>query len=279
GTLLNDRGKISAADLRSIKKLKEKGIPVFLMTGRHHGFAREICASVGFDYPICSSNGGHIYNYSTGETLFVKTIEDGINKRIYEYLCRERCNFIIYTREKIIFSSEQGDYSYWKRQNEISAEENRFTPRFITESGFDITKEKVVKYFILCESGKGKSPKKKPSAKELQEKLNGLFCGEAGGGDIRVSRSASNAVDINAAGVDKGAALKVLAEHYGFNIEGTLAMGDNENDAALLKAAGVPVAPAKAESEIKALAAYVTASCNDSPLTQVLKALYADTLE
>ncbi|MDR1389757.1 MAG: HAD family hydrolase [Treponema sp.] len=270
GTLLDNRGKISAADLLSIKKCKEKGIPFFLVTGRHHVFAKDICQKAGFEYPVCSSNGGHIYNYETGETLYLKTIEDGPSQKIYAYLNEHKLDFAAYTKEKVVFARKDGIFKYWKKQNENYKKENRFTPFFV-DTDFDIKKEAVVKYFISFDYAKPQKGKTRREAViDLEKVMNELFLPD----ELCISRSGPATLDINAAGVDKGAAFFILSRLYDFETEGALAMGDSCNDIGLLKAAGVAIAPAKAESGVKAIAAYISTTNNDSPLTHALTTLY-----
>ncbi|MDR2295365.1 MAG: HAD-IIB family hydrolase, partial [Clostridiales Family XIII bacterium] len=89
-----------------------------------------------------------------------------------------------------------------------------------------------------------------------------------------MSRSGAALLDINAAGVNKGEAARLLAERFGFRLEETLALGDSDNDAALLRAVGLPVAPQNADAAIKALAVYVTADHTDSPLSKAVSRLF-----
>jgi len=66
------------------------------------------------------------------------------------------------------------------------------------------------------------------------------------------------ALHITDPAVDKGSALVRVAEDMGIRPEEILAMGDSENDLEFLKVAGLKVAVANANSELKARADYVT---------------------
>ena len=70
-------------------------------------------------------------------------------------------------------------------------------------------------------------------------------------------------MEINAAGVDKGAGLLALAEQLGLPAGALMACGDGGNDTAMIQAAGLGVAMANAFPEVKAAAKFVTASNNE----------------
>ena len=81
--------------------------------------------------------------------------------------------------------------------------------------------------------------------------------------DLSVSSSLDQNVEINQGHANKGEALLALAKHLGIEREQTLAFGDGLNDLSMLKEAGVGVAMANACDEAKALADWVTLSCDE----------------
>jgi hypothetical protein len=80
---------------------------------------------------------------------------------------------------------------------------------------------------------------------------------------IEVVQGAPDNLEITAAGVDKGEALLALGRMLGIEREQILAVGDSENDRAMLQKAGVAAAMANAMPQIKAMADIVTDSDND----------------
>lgn len=75
----------------------------------------------------------------------------------------------------------------------------------------------------------------------------------------RVSHSFSSNryLELNPIGVDKGTALKQLVDYLHIPIEETMAIGDNDNDISMLKAAGISVAVANASDHVKEIVDYV----------------------
>ena len=78
-------------------------------------------------------------------------------------------------------------------------------------------------------------------------------------------------MEINAAGVDKGAGLLALAEQLGLPASALMACGDGGNDTAMVAAAGLGVAMANAFPEVKAAARYVTASNNEDGVARAVE--------
>ena len=89
----------------------------------------------------------------------------------------------------------------------------------------------------------------------------------------RCPASAKN-VEVTAAGVDKGEALRALADRLGVPHECTLAVGDSENDRAMLQKAGVAAVMANGMPEIRALAHLVSkADCDHDGVAEILETL------
>ena len=80
---------------------------------------------------------------------------------------------------------------------------------------------------------------------------------------IEAVQGAPDNVEVTAAGVDKGTALLALADRLGIPREATLAIGDSDNDRAMLARAGVAAVMANALPEIRALGDIVSTCDND----------------
>ena len=80
---------------------------------------------------------------------------------------------------------------------------------------------------------------------------------------IETVQGAPDNVEVTAQGVDKGTALLALADMLGIPREATLAIGDSDNDRAILARAGVAAVMANALPEIRALGDIVSTCDND----------------
>ena len=81
-------------------------------------------------------------------------------------------------------------------------------------------------------------------------------------------------IEVTAAGVDKGSALLALADLLGIQHENTLAVGDSENDRAMLEKAGIAAVMANGMPQIKAIGAIVSeADCNHDGVAELFRKL------
>ena len=77
-------------------------------------------------------------------------------------------------------------------------------------------------------------------------------------------------LEFTAQGVSKATGLRFLADYLGLTLAQTMAIGDSENDAEMLRAAGLGVAMGNAYPQVKALADAVT---DDNESDGVAKAI------
>ena len=91
---------------------------------------------------------------------------------------------------------------------------------------------------------------------------------------VEVVQGSPENIEVTAAGVDKGEALLTLADRLGIPRAQTLAVGDSENDRAMLEKAGVAAVMANGMPQIKALADLVTtADCDHDGVAEVFETL------
>ncbi len=85
-----------------------------------------------------------------------------------------------------------------------------------------------------------------------------------------ITYSANVLVEASPKGDNKGEALKFVANHYGIPIERTVAVGDNLNDLPMIEAAGVGIAVANADENLKKRAKVVTVSNDEGAIAKVI---------
>ena len=92
--------------------------------------------------------------------------------------------------------------------------------------------------------------------------------------EVEVVRGSPDDIEVTAAGVDKGEALLALAARLGIPRAQTLAVGDSENDRAMLQKAGVAAVMANGMPEIKALADLVSVNdCDHDGVAELFERL------
>src|SRR5262249_41274106 len=99
----------------------------------------------------------------------------------------------------------------------------------------------------------------------LREDLVGVI-----GGEARLVRTARRYLEIVPAAASKGAAMGRLAEHLGVPLARVVAVGDQENDLEMIRAAGLGVAMPHAPDDVRAAADRVAPSPEDGGLLALL---------
>ena len=81
-------------------------------------------------------------------------------------------------------------------------------------------------------------------------------------------------VEIGSPEADKGLALAKLAEHLSVEKSGIMAIGDNDNDMGMLKAAGTAVAMGNADDKVKRIADIITDDNNADGAAKVIEQFF-----
>ena len=107
---------------------------------------------------------------------------------------------------------------------------------------------------------------------DLEERARAKKALEARG-DVVISSSFKDNLEINALGATKGDAILRLARYLGLKPEETMGFGDGGNDLTMMKKAGVGVAMGNAEEEIKEASNDVTASNDEDGVAWAIEKL------
>lgn len=259
GSLLNDRKEIGSEDLKTIARLKSLGIPVFIASGRSYCVCRIYAQQIGTDLPVINCNGAIIYDFATEQPLVIKPIDHECLHQLRVFAIANDLCYHLNTENDCIYDGSRPDSASFQIDRSIF---NIARPGewHLVDHHPDFDGLKVVKLMI-------------PDCTTQQYRL--LMDTPVGrSGQLEIAFSGNGLLDINAAGVSKGTAAQWLSQKYGFSLENTLAMGDNENDACMLGKVGYSVVPATAAPEIRALGGFVTCSNNDNPITHAITSLF-----
>lgn len=91
-------------------------------------------------------------------------------------------------------------------------------------------------------------------------------------GNCEVSYSSNRYVEFNLKGVDKGAGLRTLADLIGVDMKDTIAIGDNINDLAMIKAAGLGCGVGNVHNSVRPYCDYVAESdCSGGAVGEILE--------
>lgn len=263
GTLFDNSSRISERNLTAIRSITDKGIHVVISTGRpFEGIPFDQIKGTGINYAI-TANGSGIYEISTGKCLYENAMDEELVTPILNFLLTRDIHmdaFIggkgytpvqcVETAQKLTVPSSIKNYIITTRtrldnilqfihENQLKVQ--KMTLNFYpTADGTLIDRETVRKFLVS-----------NPSITTV--------CG--GYNNLEFTRADAN----------KGVGLRKLAEILGVNPDATMAIGDTENDLAIIEAAGIGVAMGNATDAVKAKADYVTTSNTEDGVAAAIK--------
>ena len=250
-TLLDDSHHVPERVRRAVAAARQLGVRFVPATGRPFGSVDVTLSELGLlgqkgEYVI-SFNGGVITENSSGVPLTTCSLPRETAERIYSYGVERNICMHVNTLDPVyLYNYVPEERAYIEgRMNIVET----FDPTLdaIYEAGQIVVKiiymNLDLDYLRLVE-------------REL------AVAGVTDGLDVYYS--GNRYLEFNAPGVNKGAGLLELARRLGIRREETMAIGDNSNDAAMLRAAGLGVAVANASPEALSAADYVCKADNNA---------------
>ena len=250
GTLFDNSSRISERNLTAIRSITDKGIHVVISTGRpFEGIPFDQIKGTGINYAI-TANGSGIYEISTGKCLYENAMNEELVTPILNFLLTRDIHmdaFIggkgytpvqcVETAQKLTVPSSIKNYIITTRtrldnilqfihENQLKVQ--KMTLNFYPAADGTLIDRETVRKFLVSN----------PSITTV--------CG--GYNNLEFTRADAN----------KGVGLRKLAEILGVDPDATMAIGDTENDLAIIEAAGIGVAMGNATDAVKARADYVT---------------------
>jgi Cof subfamily protein (haloacid dehalogenase superfamily) len=240
-TLLGPDKRVSSSNRAAVQALREAGLQIVLASGRAVGSMIHIHRELNLDSFMISLNGAVISYPSNDEIIRAQAI----SAEAGAHLVREGQSHdftLVACCARRTFASAQT--RLLKRYQSSGGERDAII-------GFppDIWSEEVLKLIWIGEP---------PSLDAIQEQIT------ADSKDLNVIRTESHNLEFMAAGVDKVAGLRLVAEVLRVPRERIIAFGDSANDIKMLGWAGLGIAVGHAVESAKAVARFVGPETDDS---------------
>ncbi len=247
GTLVGLKNhQMNSKDVESLRRLKEKGLLLFVATGRDYYVPEEMEALkpiMSFFTGMIDVNGQHVC-LMNGEEIAVHPIadEDFLPLR---RSCEEHHLSMLYRWESENCITEVTGHveAYW---NWFGLEIPRVRP-------MDPEMHNVPKLCVHC------------SAEEEAEYVTPLLK------HTWTARITPDLVDMIPAGIGKDSGIREICERFGIKTEETMGFGDGQNDLVMLNHVGTAVAMGNAADNIKAAADLVTTVTEEAGITKALQ--------
>lgn len=260
GTLLDSQSEIPAGHIRAVRRAQQAGVQVALCTGRSRmdamAFSDRLEAPADW---LITCNGADVRR--PGQLpVCTGYMEQAVFERLLDAGAARGAEPCMYTPERVYYTPafERFVASIRAQGHRLDYETRSDYVRVASRAAWDevLTRESgaICKAILYHDD---------PAVvDEVLERL-------AAAGDYELAPSTMfggkvKNVEVNRAGVNKGTALLALAERLGIARDAVMAMGDSDNDIAMLEAAGVSVAMGDSPAYVKAAARYETTSSDEN---------------
>ena len=248
-TLLGSNAQIPARNVAAIKAAHERGVKFVPNTGRAARSLGYVLDTLGLadqkDEYVISYNGAAVFsNNDPVRPVIINALSYPIVAQLFDLAQQHGLDTHVYTADQLyVWNMTTADRNYLDQRKVIYEEAGgtlsflRTTP--IMKIIFYIADEKDRVAFQSLIEGTVRMP-------------------------LNITFSSDMYVEVNAPEADKGQAALTLGQRLGIKPTEIIAIGDNLNDVAMLKAAGLGACVANGREDVKRLADYVTTADNDA---------------
>ncbi len=249
GTLLRDDKSVSEENIRAIEYFMSEGGKFTFVTGRIAVAVKRIYDIVKPNVPCGCANGCGIYDFEEARLLWKREIsKDVLSLAEYVEKNHPSVGIEVCAADKIYFSRKNASIEKHIRNEHLLDIERHYR---------DVD-EPFLKLLF---------------ADDDEEKLLEMIEGIKTHPDFdkfSAIRSDHEYYEVLPKGSNKGELVEKLAEILEIDIKRTVAIGDNDNDIAMLKCAGVGVAVSNASDGAKDAADYITVSNEEHAIAKII---------
>jgi HAD superfamily hydrolase (TIGR01484 family) len=106
---------------------------------------------------------------------------------------------------------------------------------------------------------------------ENMEKLQQIRDIVEGWGTLEITNSHPSNIELNPLGISKASGVETVCQLLGISMSEVIAMGDSENDIAMIREVGLGVAMGNAQDEVKRIADITTVTNNEHAIAKVIR--------
>jgi len=261
GTFLMGKNVVSEENKAAIAAARKKGIKVCGATSRCWGTCKRVAEQAGFKDLFVVNNGASILKAPTLERVFTSNLDPDL----VEPVLRLAVKYVTNLKTQGFYST----ISTWDLVNdwnrEVCTDDGTIFDPMASEYGFlyddfDAFVEKAVQSRTQIIAG------------NMEHELNNDFYYDLCGiGDFEFTSAGVKGIEITQRGINKGSAVRFLADYYGVKQENVMCIGDNRNDIPMVSWAGVGVCVENGADALKDVAGYITAPCHESGFAKAVE--------
>lgn len=254
GTILTSRRTIAEPTRRAVQRAMREGLRVTLATGRAFPSALSIARQLGLaGTPLVTHDGAYVADPVTGAVLHHDPIPVQLAAQAAGELQEAGLTVSVLYPDLLVSNTRVRNLS-WRLLH----------PRYWSLVGLLVKEAMVYRHLYGGDLGeyvkrRGDDPPKfyvegsAGSIRRAYETLSARFDGA-----LRFTPAGSEAMEVTAAGVSKATGLQALSAALGIDPSEVVGIGDNYNDAEMIRTAGLGVAMGNAPEPVRSLARVVT---------------------
>lgn len=258
GTTINNDRVISRRNIEALEKASEQGVKVVIATGRpFSALPEDVFEMKGVRY-VLTSNGAAITDLEKGETIYRNCLSADTVERAVALL--KSCSYVI---EGFVGGNAYIAKDYYDKVKR--------TGKSFRDVSYILSTRRPVEdiYGFILEHREEieninvnfENIEEKPAMRERLLLLP----------NATITSSFKHNLEIGGATTSKAEALRKMREIFGIESREIMAVGDSPNDIAMLREAGLPVAVANAEDEVKEAAEYIAPSNHDDGVADAVE--------
>lgn len=246
GTLLCDDKSISEGNRRAIREMLREGHYIALATGRTIESGRSVVRELGLTVPGCymiAFNGAVLYDCAADRVLLKRSIPIEVVQELFDRAKAAGIYVQTYNNTDIITTRHTRELDYYRRKNQLSYK--------LSANVLDLLEEEPQKVLLIDLDNRDRLVRfQRNNLQWERDKCNSFF-------------SCREYLEYCPVDTSKGTGVEHLRQILNMPPDSTVAVGDEQNDISMLKAAYVGVAMKNSTREIKAEAGYVTENDNN----------------
>ena len=238
GTLVRHDKGLPEENVAAIRAVVKRGLAVSLISARPAAGMLPIAATLGLDGPFGAFNGGTIFTASAGE-ISAARVPAALAQRLLHLYAGDGVTCWLFAANRWLTSDPT----------------NSHTPREVLSSG--LQPEPVSDFSsFLRDADKVVAVCDEPAQMAALE----LRARDLVGADATLVRSQDYYLDCTALSANKGDGVTALAKLYGVPLDQVAVIGDQANDVAMFRRAGLSIAMGQASAAVQAEADCISAT-------------------
>jgi Cof subfamily protein (haloacid dehalogenase superfamily) len=249
GTLVAPDKQLTAASVRAVRLLRERGIGFTVNSSRPPMGVRMLIEPLSLRLPIGTFNGGATIGPDL-EVIERHLVPEPAARRALDVLAAFGADVWIFTTDSWLVRDPGGAYVPRERRT-IQADPTVVADfdRCLADASKIVGSSADFAILAKCEAA-------------MREAL---------GGEVSVVRSQPYYLDITAPDLDKGTFVDALSKRLGVPPAAIAVLGDMENDVAMFRKAGLSIAMGNASPQVQRQANYVTAANSEDGFAQAVE--------